>query len=192
MESTIQFLTELQTQRSCCESNWRTKELEINKIDGIPVQVKITYFIRKNHYDVNIDTDDEMMSKQMYFKRYNILTEDYTIREFAIELKNDFTKMRFSKLEDKFYTEPIEENLLTTATNFLCSDNSLISSQNSINECGVCFEKTKKKLFCCNNILCRDCQVKIKKKCFEDCEVTPCPFCRKVINTEYTFDEDED
>jgi hypothetical protein len=146
----------------------------------------------------NNKTDDEkdIRSNVLFYKQYSVLSKRYTISKFASELKEDFTKIRFSKLEDKFHIEPFVENDVTAATNFLCSDNSLILVSSSINECGICFEQTKRKIDCCKNIVCYPCQLKITRKPFyheefECYEATPCPFCRRVIDTEFKFDEED-
>jgi hypothetical protein len=199
MELTIQFLKAIQKQTCCHNSKWRNEKLEIKKIDDIDVDVRLLYNVEKKNYELKIWTDDEkdIRSNVLFHKQYSVLSKRYTITKFASELKEDFTKIRFSKLEDKFYTEPFVENAITLATNFLCSDNSLILVPTSINECGICFEQTKRKIDCCKNIVCYPCQLKITRKPFyheefECYEATPCPFCRRVIDTDFKFDEDED
>ena len=196
MEATIQFFKEIQTKPCCHDSPFRNERLDIKKIDGIPVNVLVSYHIPKKTYSLKIRVNNEepIGDKDLYEKDYTVLCEDYTVKDFVEELKNDLKEMRYSKLEHKLYTEPIEEKLVTTTTNFLCDDIESIETYHSVKECGVCFEKTKRKISCCNNIVCYPCQIKIKKKCIfishNGFDATPCPFCRKVIDTDYIYGVD--
>ena len=201
MEATIQFLTEIQNKYCLYNLPYRIEKLEITKIDGIPVSVTITHYKKLKNYKLSFSLNIEnepVWCETMYEKMYEPISEIYKMVDFANDLKADLTKIRYSQLENKFYTEEIEEEKKSLVTNFLCSDNPTIFIPKSIQECGVCFEKTKRKIDCCNNIVCLPCQMKIKIKKpfhheeFECCEAKPCPFCRKVINTEFTFDEDEE
>jgi hypothetical protein len=198
MEMTIKFLMTIQNKSCCHMSEWRNEKLEIEKIDDVDVDVRLLYNVKHKNYELKIWTNDDIDLRRncLFYKKYNNLSECYTLINFANELKEDFTKIRFSKLEDKFHIEPITENLITVASKFLCSDNSLILTKNIINECGVCFEKTKRKIDCCNGIVCYPCQLKIPRKTylaedFEGSEATPCPFCRRVIDTKYIFENYE-
>lgn len=201
MEATIQFFTELQT-KPChgCRGNYpfRSEKLDIKKIDDIPVNVVVNYDIPKKQYYLNIciNEDEPISSGSLYRKYYTALCEGYTVKDFVEELKNNLKEMRYSKLENELYTTPIEEEPVITATNFLCDNIESIETCNSVKECGVCFEKTKRKISCCNNVVCYPCQIKIKKRRFyktHNCfDATPCPFCRKVIDTDYSYDEDNE
>lgn len=155
MEATIQFFTELQTQPSCHDGPYRSQRLDIKKIDGIPVNVLVIYNIPKKQYNLQIcvNNDEPINNKDLYVRYYTVLCEDYTVKDFVEELKNDLKEMRYSKLENKLYTMPIEEKLVITTTNFLCDDIESIETYHSVKECGVCFENTKRKIRCCNNIV---------------------------------------
>jgi len=204
MDATIQFFTKLQTKECCVNQscshriNIRTQHLKIKKIEDIPTNVRIEYGIREKMYNLIITMRDNEPSKspELYNKVYPVLTDEYTVKHFVEELQNDFQKMRFSKLESKLYTEPIEEDEVTIVTNFLTTDCQSIHNFNQSTECGVCYEDTKRELTCCNNTLCLPCQINIKKKFIivdgDSYDATPCPFCRKAINTDDVFDEDDD
>ena len=197
MEATIQFFKEIQTKPCCHDSPFRNERLDIKKIDGIPVNVLVVYYIPKKQYSLKIciNEDEPVGRRDLYEKTYNVL-DDTQIIYFVEELKNDLKEMRYSKLENKLYTMPIEEEPMITVTNFLCEDIESIETFNSVKECGVCFENTKRKISCCNNVVCYPCQIKIKKRRFyknHNCfDSTPCPFCRKVIDTHYIYDEDNE
>ena len=199
MEGTIKFLEELEIKcyNLDCGCRCHRSVLEITKIDSVPVSVFLAYYVKEKFYKLEIHSDEPSTYKTLFEKKYTQLNECYRVENLANELKDDFTKMKYSKMEDAIHTEPFEENLLTISTNFLCSGNPLISTLNSIQECGICFEQTKRKIDCCNNIICYPCEVKIIKKPFHNeefqcCEARPCPFCRRVINTSYIFDEEDE
>ena len=51
-----------------------------------------------------------------------------------------------------------------------------------VDECCVCFEDTKLRIKCCNQVLCKSCLIKIRNK---DENNLNCPNCRKNLNDYY-------
>lgn len=108
-------------------------------------------------------------------ERYSCLTNEFMTK--FCESIDEFKLIKYSKTqgfyqEKKHFVDPVEFLFLETDEIKL-----------NIQDCVVCYDKTKDKLDC-SHYLCAHCHQKLKKQ--------KCPICRKNINCDGDDDDDDD